>query len=411
MAVRDRGGTGTNQEAVRRHNLGTLLGHVHRSGGISRAQLTEQMGLNRSTIADLVRELDDLAVVHQSTPEVGATPRSGAGRPSIDVNPATDAVFVLAVELGVDTIDVARVGLGGRVLSRTSTATPALRSPEELVETLVSMLCAMLGTAPIHSVLVGIGVAVPGVVSDVAGLVRVAPNLGWRDVPLTELLAHRLGGRVPVHLGNDAELGALSEHTRGAGRHKSNLIFLSCDVGVGGGMIVGGQPLMGASGYAGEVGHLRLSGGGQTCRCGNVGCWETEIGTHALAAAVGCPPQETQRLPEFLVPGQPVPEALRGIGRSLGLGLGGLVNVFNPEMVILGGVLRWVFPLVRDDVEEGLASWALRAPAEQAQIVLPRLGGDSVLIGASELAFTDLLQDPVEALGTAAGSVASILAR
>ena len=101
MAASRRRGTGTNQEAVRRHNLATLLGHVHHSGGVSRAQLTERMGLNRSTIGDLVRELDELAVVHQSAPEVSGT-RAGAGRPSLDVNPDPDSVHVLAAELGVD---------------------------------------------------------------------------------------------------------------------------------------------------------------------------------------------------------------------------------------------------------------------------------------------------------------------
>jgi len=409
VADRRRRGTGTNQEAVRRHNLATLLGHVHRSGGVSRAQLTERMGLNRSTIADLVRELEDLDAVTQSTPEAGTITRVGAGRPSIDVKPATDSVFVLAAELGVDTMDVARVGLGGRPLDRMSATTPVNREPDALVETLVDMMRMMLKTADERARLVGIGVAVPGVVTDSVGLVRFAPNLGWTDVSLTRLLGERLGHRVPVHIGNDAELGALSEHTRGAGRHLNHLIYLSCDVGVGGGVIVSGAPMMGASGYAGEVGHLPFNPKGQTCRCGNVGCWETEIGSHAVAAAVGCPANEVHRLAEYLQPGSEPPPRLRKLGRSLGVGLGSLVNVFNPEIVILGGVLRWVFPLVREDVLEGLQEWALHAPAAQAHIVLPSLGGDSVIIGAAELAFTDLLHDPVEVLATTAGAGATIL--
>lgn len=408
MAVRRGGGTGRNQEAVRRHNLGTLLGHVHHAGGVSRAQLTERMALNRSTIADLVRELEELDVVSQSMPEAGSSPRSGAGRPSIDVNPNTEAVYVLAAELGVETLDVARVGLGGHPLDRTSTPTPTDRDPEQIVDLLVEMMRQLLDSAAEDSRLVGVGVAIPGVVADAAGLVRFAPNLGWSDVALSPMLASRIGRGVPVHLGNDAALGALSEHTRGAGRHKSNLIYLSCDVGVGGGVIVEGAPMMGASGYAGEIGHQPFNPRGSTCRCGNVGCWETEIGSHAVADAVGCPHEEIDRLVDYLQPGTRATPALRALGRSLGLGLGGLVNVFNPEMVILGGVLRWVFPLVRDDVLDALETWALDAPAEQAQIVLPWLGGDSVIIGAAELAFTDLLADPVDLLA-AADATASVL--
>jgi predicted NBD/HSP70 family sugar kinase len=409
VADRRRRGTGTNQEAVRRHNLATLLGHVHRSGGVSRAQLTELMGLNRSTIADLVRELEDLDVVTQSTPEAGTIQRVGAGRPSIDVKPAADSVFVLAAELGVDTMDVARVGLGGQPLDRMSATTPTNRDPETLVNTLVDMMRTMLKTADERARLVGIGMAVPGVVTDSAGLVRFAPNLGWSDVALTSVLENRIGRRVPVHIGNDAELGALAEHTRGAARHMNNLIYMSCDVGVGGGVIVAGAPMMGASGYAGEIGHQIFNPAGQTCRCGNVGCWETEIGSHAVAHAVGCPPNEMHRLAEYLQPGSKPPARLRALGRSLGLGLGGLVNVFNPEMIILGGVLRWVFPLVQEDVLDALSEWALEAPAQQAQIVLPALGGDSSIIGAAELGFTDVLHDPVEVLATSDGASATIV--
>ncbi len=408
MADRRRGGTGTNQEAVRRHNLATLLGHVHRSGGVSRAQLTERMGLNRSTIADLVRELEDLGTVRQSTPASGTGRRVGAGRPSIDVDPVEESVFVLAAELGVETMEVARVGLGGQLLDRMSSATPVDRDPESMVLTLVQMLRAMLAPVSSRARLVGIGIAVPGVVTDSAGLVRFAPNLGWHDVGLTPLLRAQLGHGLPVHLGNDAALGALSEHTRGAARRLLHLVYLSCDVGVGGGVIVGGRPMMGASGYAGEIGHQPFNPAGHLCRCGNVGCWETEIGSHAVAAAVGCPEDRMHLLPGYLKEGTtPTPE-LRALGRSLGLGLGGLVNMFNPEMVVLGGVLRLVFPLVRDDVLDAVRDWALSAPAAQARIVLPSLGGDSVLIGAAELAFTDLLQDPVAALTDADGAVDAV---
>ncbi len=409
MADRRRRGTGTNQEAVRRHNLATVLAHVHRSGGVSRAQLTLRMGLNRSTIADLVRELEDLAVVTQSIPDAATNIRAGAGRPSIDVNPVPESVFVLAAELGVDTMEVSRVGLGGELLDRASAATPTRRDPESLVDMLVEMLCSMVKTSAESGRLVGVGVAVPGVVTDSAGLVRFAPNLGWSDVDLGRLLVERIGGEVPVHLGNDAELGAIAEHTRGAARDISNLIFISCDVGVGGGVIVAGAPMRGASGYAGEVGHLIFNPGGQTCRCGNVGCWETEIGSHAVAAAVGCPPEEIHRLADHLQPGSEVTPELRDLGRALGLGLGGLVNVFNPEMIILGGALRWVFPLVREDVLESLHAWALPAPAEQADIVLPALAGNSVIMGAAELAFTDLFHDPVEALARADRAVEALL--
>ncbi len=398
MASSRRHGTGTNQEAVRRHNLATLLGHVHRSGGVSRAQLTERMALNRSTIGDLVRQLDDLALVSQEVPEAGATSRAGVGRPSLDVIPDPQSVIVLAAELGVDMLEVARVGLGGSVLERLSRPTPLDHDPGALADLLVDMAQALLAAADPGSRLVGISVAVPGVVNDVDGVVRFAPNLGWSDVDFRASLAERLGGDARVRLGNDAELGALAEHIRGAGRSHSHLVYLSADVGVGGGVIVEGQPMRGASGYAGEVGHQRFDGGETRCRCGNLGCWETEIGSYAVADAVGCPQHQMHLLQEYLRPGMPVTPELRRLGQHLGVGLGGLVNVFNPEVIILGGVLRWVLPLVREEVHDALVTWALPAPAQEAEIVVPGLGGDSVIIGAAELAFGDLLADPVATL-------------
>lgn len=390
-------GRGTNQEAVRRHNLATLLGHVHHTGGVSRAQLTEEMGLNRSTIGDLVRELGDLSLVRQAAPEAGASPRAGAGRPSLDVLPDPDSVVVLAAELGVDMVEVARVGLGGAVLERLSRPTPPDHEPAHVADLLAEMT-EVLAPAETGARLVGLGAAVPGVVNDADGVVRFAPNLGWRDVDLRTVLSERLGRRVRLRLGNDAELGALAEHIRGVGRGHSHVVFLSADVGIGGGVIIEGHPMRGASGYAGEVGHQRFDGGQERCRCGNVGCWETEIGSYAIAEAVGCPPHQMHLLPEYLRPGMPVTDGLRQVGQHLGVGLGGLVNIFNPEVIILGGVLRWVFPLVRDEVEQALRTWALEAPAAVAELALPGLGGDSVIVGAAELAFADLLADPVATL-------------
>lgn len=394
MTARRRNGTGTNQEAVRRHNLATLLGHVHHSDGLSRAALTTRMGLNRSTIADLVHELEDLDAVREELP--GAT--GGAGRPSFDVRPSAQSVFVIAAELGVDTIEVARVGLGGELLERRTAMAPDDPSPEAVVTRAVEMVQALMAGCEPQARLVGVGVAVPGVVSDRDGLVRFGPNLGWSDVPLADLLRERLGRRVPLHLGNDAELGALAEHTRGVGRRLGHLIYLSGDVGVGGGVIVAGAPMIGASGYAGEVGHQPFNPVGETCRCGNTGCWETEIGSHAIAAAVGCPVDEIDRLEGYLAPGTEPTDELRAVGRALGLGLGGLVNIFNPEMIILGGALRWVLPLVGEEVLAAMRDRALMAPADQTQIVVPMLGGDSVVLGAAELAFSDLLADPVGVL-------------
>ena len=391
---------------MRRHNLGTLLAHLHHDGQLSRASLTERMRLNRSTIGGLVGELVDLGAVQQTAPAGG---RGGAGRPSLDVRPSCEDVYVLAAEVGVDALRVARVGLGGRVLARASGRLET-EAPERVACELLALLRQVAAAAPPGAALLGIGVGVPGVVREADGVVRFAPNLGWRDVPLAALLRERMIGGPPLHVANDADLGALGEHTRGAVTSQGDVVFLAGDVGIGGGVIVGGRPLLGVGGYAGELGHLLVNPRGRTCRCGATGCWETEVGGAAVGRALRLPPhggveQLAARLAEVRTPSA----ALRRVGRYLGLGLASIVNVLNPEVVVLGGVLRLVYPAVRQITDEALASAALVAPREQVRVVVPALGADAVLVGAAESCFSAVLADPVRELARACRDAAGTL--
>lgn len=397
MASVRRTGVGTNQEDVRRHNLGTALGHVHRAGRISRAELTTLMGLNRSTIAGLVNELESLGLAEQATP---SGIRIGAGRPSVDVIARTGA-YVLAVDLRVDGLTVARIGLGGVVQARATGPVPSGHDPEAVADSVVDLMRFVVKDVNPGASLVGVGVGVPGMVRAKDGLVRLAPNLGWNDVPFAQIMATRTGTLpVPV-LGNDADLGALAEHLRGAGVGVEDLVYLSGEVGVGAGIIVSGHKLEGAGGYAGEFGHMPFVPEGKLCHCGAHGCWETEIGAEAIALAIGCPAERVGSLGEYLEAVHEAPADLRMVGRHLGRGLAGAVNLLNPRVIVLGGYLRSLFPLVREDVESELAIQALTAPREHVRVTLPGLGGDSVLHGAAELAFEPLLSDPVAALATA----------
>jgi predicted NBD/HSP70 family sugar kinase len=393
-----RPGSGTNQEAVRRHNLGTLLTHLHHDGQLSRAELTARMGLNRSTIGALVGELVSLGAVVETAPSGG---RTGAGRPSLDVQPSTQEVVVLAIEVGVDMLRAARVGLGGSILARRNAPTPTTGRVEDVASAVVRLLRQVAAGVPENAAVIGVGVGVPGVVRQRDGLVRFAPNLAWTDVPFADVLRARMGGDLTLLLANDADLGALAEHTRGAGASHANMVFLAGDVGVGGGVIVGGQPLHGVGGYAGEVGHLMVNPRGRTCRCGSRGCWETEIGAPVIGAALRSPATDVETLSERLAQVRTPPAALRAVGRYLGLGLASIVNLLNPEVIVLGGVLRALYPVVRQTTDEAFGRAALTAAREQVRVVVPQLGADAVLLGAAERAFTPLLEDPARALGQA----------
>ena len=184
------------------------------------------------------------------------------------------------------------------------------------------------------------------------------------------------------------------------------MIYLSGEVGVGGGIMLEGGPLTGAGGYAGEVGHMVVNPRGRACRCGSSGCWETEIGEEALLIASGLAESDPAAgIDDVLAAaeaGDPrATKAVREVGHWLGIGVANLVNLLNPEVVILGGLLRELYPAAEPQVRAAMAK-ALRAPREQVRLALPLLGGDSILLGAAELAFGPLLDDPLGALARGA---------
>ena len=387
------------QDDVRRHNLGSLLRLLHVRGATSRADLTAITGLNRSTVKGLTAELVDAGLVHENAP-VG---RGLAGRPSIGVEPASD-VHVLALDVAVEHLTAVRIGLGGVPLDRRDLRqTPADHDVLRTVRRLCGMVDELLASAPPGGVCVGIGVGVCGVVSADDGVVRFAPNLGWVDVPLRALLAEHLDARLPVELGNDGDLGAMAEHLRGVGRGVSDLVFVSGEVGIGGGVVVDGRLIRGAGGYAGEIGHMSVDPRGALCRCGRRGCWETQISDEAVLAATDAP--EGTSLEQVLAAyarGEPWTQAgVERVGRALGRGVANLVNIFNPALIVFGGAVRHVFLATEPLVREVLHS-ALVAPSEHVQLAVAGLGDDSVAVGAAELAFAPLLDDPLGVLRPAA---------
>ena len=254
--------------------------------------------------------------------------------------------------------------------------------------------------------MVGVGVGVPGLVRQPDGLVRFAPNLGWVDVPLGEHLAEALGLSVPVVVGNDSDLGAIAERLRGSAVGAANVIYLSGQVGVGGGIVVDGNLMMGAQGYAGEIGHMRVNPKGRACRCGAIGCWETEIGEPARAGRHRVARHDAGGRDRRAGRGRATrrrPRASRVVGDWLGVGVANLVNILNPDVVVFGGTLREILPAVRGSVEAALSS-ALTAPGEHVVLALPALGDDSTLLGAAETAFAPLLDDPLGVIAAGRGT-------
>jgi len=382
------------QDEVRRHNLGSLLELVHVHGDTSRSELAARLGLNRSTVKALTAELSHAGLIRECTPPPGS---GGIGRPSLTVRPASDLVHALALDVGVEHLTAVRVGLGGEVLDRRELR----QSPTDYgvartltrLHRLVRELQA--GAAP-EATCIGIGVGVCGIVSADDGVVRFAPNLDWVDVPLRDLLTRRLGTTLPIELGNDGALGARAEHLRGAAVGYSDVIYLSGEVGVGGGIIWGGRPMRGTGGYGGEIGHMSIDPKGRLCRCGRRGCWETEIGDEAVLLATGAPPGAVLQdvLAAYADGARWTQAGMRRVGRALGAGVVNLVNIFNPQLVLFGGVSRDLFTALSPMVNEALTG-ALTASGEQVRLGLPALGDDSIAVGAAELVFARLLANPL----------------
>lgn len=387
-------------EEARRHNLGTLLRHIHLRGAASRAELAEGMGLNRSTIMALTGELTAAGVVREELPrEV----RRRAGRPSLVVRPESTRVYVLAFDIGVDRLVAARVGLGGVILERRESARPrGPFDPDEVVGALASFTRQLVRRADRDAVCVGAGAAFSGIVRSADGMLRYGPNLGATDVSLGDALSRRLGLGVSVAIGNDANLGALAEHRRGVGVGCNDLIYLHGDVGIGGGIIVGGRLLGGADGYGGEVGHMVVNPRGRRCACGARGCWETEIGEYALLHAAGrdgqCGVEAVLSVIEAAGRGDTTAQAaLRQVAEWLGLGVANLVNIFSPEVIVFGGTLRHIYLAAAAQLRSRLNATALTVCREHVRLRTTALGADAPLLGAAELAFERLLADPLEA--------------
>ncbi|WP_225728545.1 MULTISPECIES: ROK family transcriptional regulator [unclassified Nocardia] len=388
-------------EEIRRQNLAVLLRHVHSGGPVSRTTLAERMGVNRSTILALTADLVAAGLVREELP--GQTGR--AGRPSLVVRPESERVYVLALDVGADRLAAARVGLGGIVLDRTETARPSgTFDPEDVIETLAGMARAMLDG---NARCLGAGVAFCGMVRQEDGVVRYGPNIGWVDVPFGAALSERLG--VGVSVGNNANLGALAERERGVGLGLQNLIYLHGDVGIGGGIIVGGQLLGGEGGYGGEVGHMIVNPDGRPCACGSRGCLEAEAGELALIAAAGRDDLAGRAAVEAIVQAAAygdvtARDALHQVGDWLGRGVANLVNIFNPSMVVFGGVLRQIYLASAAQVRSRVALDGLQAVRERVRLRTSALVGDATLIGAAELAFAEVLSDPLQTLARMTGS-------
>jgi len=375
-------------DQLRRNNLSKILGLLHRSGPLSRAQLTRMTGLNRSTVGAVVADLAELRLVCERMPEKVAR----AGRPSPVVH-LDERTVAIAVNPEVDAVHVGLVGLGGRVLTHVRVEAADLPTAEQVVKLASAAIDEMLAAQDLELLVIGLGIAVPGQVRLSDGQLREATHLGWLEQPLAAMFERSTGH--PAWAANAAILAMRAESTFGAVRDVDDLVYIiGGPSGIGGGVLTGGQLLTGTAGYAGEVGHTFVRSGGAICHCGAHGCLEAEVTQQGLLDAVGLKPAQAGELAAALADSAD-PQVAALVAESLdllGIAVRNAVNLFNPSVVVLSGFLAALHTAAEHD--NALLGEAIRSARETVRIQDAALGADQLIVGAAELVFDKLIAYP-----------------
>lgn len=396
--------TPADQATVRRSNLGLVLRHLRDAGSRSRARIAHETGLNKATVSSLVAELMDRGLV-----TAGDVDRAGSvGRPGLIVHLDGAKVCAIGVELNVDYAATLVLDLRGEVLFEHLIAldVPAL-GPEKTLDAVAELVGEAVGAAAAHGATpVGLTVAVPGLVRSVDGVATYAPNIGWHDVAVLDGLRARTGLDCAIRVENDANLSAIAEWVMGSEARTPDLVYLTGEVGVGGGVIVAGQLLRGVGGLSGEVGHTALGDPDAVCGCGRRGCWETVVGLAALLREAADPDDPVHdpardletRLAEIARradAGDPrTLDALEKVGTGLGNGAAVLINLFNPGVVILGGYFGFLGRFLTEPMTAELRRRVFGPELAGARVVLSTLGFTAAVRGGAHVALEAVFDDP-----------------
>jgi glucokinase-like ROK family protein len=392
---------------IRQINLSAILYHLRENAPSSRATLAEITGLNKTTVSSLVGELIEDQFVHEVGLESGAVGRRAM---LLKLNPA--AGCIVSGEIGVDFISVIAANFAAEVIWRHQTRiNPAMGQDAIVTKTVALLKQAVEQGSSSCRTLLGVAVGVPGLVDQETGMLSFAPNLGWKDVPVRSVLQQSFDA--PVFVDNEANLAALGEHYFGAAQGYDEVLYISAGVGLGGGVVHDGQLCRGATGVAGELGHMTMDPNGKQCNCGNRGCWETLVSQQVLfrrirqAIEAGQASQLSEavngdysRLTVPLVADAArandavALSALARIGHDLGIGMASLVNALNPELVVFGGILSLAWEFLLPTVMEEMQNRALHWNREAAQVVLARHRFDACVMGGVALVLQDILREP-----------------
>ena len=397
---------------MREMNLALVLNTLRKNSTASRAEIARQTGLQKATVSNLIKELLNKDYVIELGIE---STRNQVGRPSnqLAINPK--AGYIIGAEVGVDYIIVAATDFAANICEQYQESTRGSLAPQqEIIDRAVEIIREIYRRVQNQNRPVfGIGLGLPGLVNAHTGTLLFAPNLGWKDVPLCEVMEDAF--TLPVFVDNEANLAALGETYFGAGQSSDFVLYIVSGIGLGGGIVMDGQLVTGGAGFTGEFGHMTVEPAGLRCNCGNYGCWETVASQKAifrrvrdalttgnqssLSEATG---SDFSKLTVELVVDaahkgdQVAIHALEETGYWLGLGIANLINALNPKRIVLGGGLSqahsFLYPIIKDVIQQRALKWS----SSNTDIVIAQYGIYSCVMGGVATIYRQVLNQPVQ---------------
>jgi predicted NBD/HSP70 family sugar kinase len=371
-----------------------VLQALHDNGACSRTELIRLTRLSRSTVSSLVAELVTRGVVEEHPRSSPADGLRSIGRPAVVVSMAPHAGYAIGVDIGHEHVRVAVCGLLGDIVAESEARREVDLAPHETLDLAADQVRQALAEHDIDpAVVIGLGLDIAAPVHTGSGRIEASGIMpGWVGVNPAEEMRARTG--LDVHVINDADAGALGEHTYGAARGVDDLLYVRLSAGIGAAVIAGRQPLRGSTGLAGELGHVHAIENGTICRCGNRGCLETVASPPAIAHLLSQSwhrPVTSQELMQLVYDGDPgACRAVEDAASHVGLAIAAAVNVLNPQLVVIGGDLAPAGELLLHPIRTAVRRHVLPAIAAQVTVVRGQLGKHAEVLGAATLALADM---------------------
>lgn len=378
-------------------NKSNILNKIRGSEPISRAQIAKETELTPPTVSSIVKELIDQGLVRESN--LG---ESKGGRKPTMLLINNDAFYFIGVDAGPETVECILADLSGEIYERTSSKLKMPITNDQFITILKENIYKILKSSTTNpDKLIGIGVAMHGVVDVESGTSLIAPNLNLRNVPIKAQLEEEFNLTIKVE--NDARAMALGESWFGGHGELDSMVAVNIGRGVGSGIVVNGKLYHGAQDIAGEIGHMTIDIYGKVCECGNRGCLQTFVSGDGIAEQARKKIQDME-ISDTLTGKEVFGLAQNGnkayinilkeTGRIIGIGLTNLIHLINPSKIVLGGGVmkseKFISPTIKQAIEERV----LTPQAKETEVVITSLGEDATLLGAVSLLLVELF-DPV----------------